>query len=397
MKTRTILILSAILCVAAALAYRSSEHKQMAVAPSASVGKKLFPDFKPQAISGISFTRANGTIAVTWSNNSWIAPAKYGYPANSDKIGNFLNGLSEIRIGQVVRVSEADLPKLSLLRPDASPSTSVTGAGVSVELADDKGAKAVSFIAGKEFNSRFSGMEENPFAGDMPGGRYVKSGEYIFLIREIPANIPASVVEWLDTDLLTARIGDIDRITMTAPGRQPVVLVRIPGSGDLAPQNIATNQVPDEEKIHRISAAFCNLQFEDVADPALSDEATGMDKPVVCSAELRDKRTLTILIGKYVEQGSRRYARVKAEFNPPPEPQPDSDTPESTDTAAVSARLARIGQNEKSAADVKSWNAKHGGWTYIISDFYANPMFESEAGLVRTITPSINSVPVMED
>ncbi|MBM4142688.1 MAG: DUF4340 domain-containing protein [Lentisphaerae bacterium] len=374
MKSRTLVILTALAAVLVALAALTSRERR--AAEPRELGRPVLPGLQVNDVTAVRIVSPAGTSAVARADELWTVPDRYGYPADFTKVKELLLKLSEMKIGQTVRADERQLRKLRVLPPGSGAAAEETG--TLVELKGASGAAAANLLVG----APHSRTPSEPGAyGGYPDGTYVSpdNGRRVYLVADLFDDLPGTPQEWMDAELLNVPANDVARITITGPGRKDVRLSRNAESNQLALDDLAANEQLDSSGLYAVESALSYLRLEDVADPSLDAAATGLAEPIVFSLETAKGEIYTVRLGTNAPgdaDSGLRYARIAVAPGEPPatEETPEDKAAEDEEAPATDKGRAERAELEKKVADL---NKRLAGWTYLLSSYKAE-------GLART-------------
>lgn len=402
MKAKTLAILVVILVLAIAITRLSSRHPVSA--PSPMTGKTVLAELPVNSVAKIVFESTAGTSTTARVDDRWVSLDKYNYPVDFEKVRGFLTAMADVKVGQVIRATADQLGAMNLLPPT---STNADTAGVLVTLKDKAGSDIATFIVGKKHYSApqdDSGSSMPAELGGFPDGRYVKSGDNVYLIGDVLSTMPEQSADWLNTEILSVFSGDVTEVNVTGPDRQPVTLVRDTPEQEPKLRDLKANEEMDAGQAGSLFGAISYMKFEDIADPALTDAETGMENPIVYAAKTKQGMRYTIKLGALGGPGQKyRYVRASVEHEPVSEtpPMPETLAPGDTNEAAVAeakaAELAtRKAAQDKLADEAAALNKKLGNWTYMIRDFATASFIVQRDALAKQKEPAKDEKPAVE-
>jgi hypothetical protein len=390
MRTKNFVVLLVLAAVVCGLAYLSHTRKRTRIPAAASlIGSPVLPALADvETLNGVErivFTSADQTVRVARVENRWVAPDKYGYPLDFEKVRRFLRSMADLKVGQVLRADTAQLASLNLVDPADAPAGGSDGTGTQVRLEKGDGSLVASILVGKE-RSRPSGSEDQ--FGGYPDGRFVLADSRPFLVSETFSDLPEDAKDWLDEDLANVSSFDVASITITGDGDDALTFQREGESGSFKLADLAEDEEMETSKSSSLANALSYLTFVDVADPALTDTQLGMDAPVVMRATTKKGAVYTLTVGGKAPEGDDRYARLNASYTPPPEPaeEPPAEGEEETDEARKAredAAAKRRQEQEKLAKEVKELNAKFADWTYVLRSYKVDAISAERATYVK--------------
>lgn len=396
MSGKKLIVLVIACAVLVGLAVRTSKKSEFATPED--LGKPIFKGLDLNKVEKVVLRESTNTITLTRTEKGWVSADKSNYPADFNKIRAGLLKLSELKIGQIVRIDERQKAELKMLPPtaqakkaegDAAAAAAPKAAdpsGKMIELFDKGGAKLASLLVGETRKSRPSADSGNPFGMAPSAGQYVSTdeGKTVYLVSEALQEFPSEVNQWLDAELLNVEADKIKNVSVTGPNRMPLTLIA-DANGALQLPDLPPNEQMNAGKASRIKSALSYLRFEDVANPALAENEVGMADPTVFIAETKEGALYTVRIGSQSPDGSGRYLRLSAEMTSEVPPPPPPVAPISTNVADVAAAEeatrkaaeAQTKQRDELARSVKELNEKLKGWTFVI------PSYKAEAFLMQ--------------
>jgi hypothetical protein len=363
MKGKNLLILLVVTAVLIAVAIFSSREKTL---PSASViGKKLLPDLDVNEITTVCVRSTSETATLKRTEDGWVSVESYNYPVDFDKLRKALLSLADIKIGQAVNVDDAMRDELRMHPPHGGDKP----AGTLVEL-QGKGGALASVLLGEERQSR-PADNAGPYGGSYPEGQYVSTdaGKTVFLLAKSLNDFSTDRKQWMDTDLLNVGQYDLAKIVLADAEGKKLVISRPDDGGALTIEGMADTEEAESSKVTSISSALSWLRFDDVADPALTDEELGFNRPAVATYETKKGEIYTVRIGGSPADTTDRYIRLAAAFVPPDEPEEKPTDTEDEDAAKKhqDELKKKAEEREKLAEKIAAFNKRCEGWTYIVA------------------------------
>ncbi len=394
MNSKKMLMLIAAAVVLVGLAHWSSRRRDSGRAVARRIGTPVLPAFQDvdtvNRIARMTFVSPGSTVEVARVDGTWVAPGQYGYPVKFENVREFALSLVNLKIGHVLSASEVRRKRLGLL-PPADERADRASSGTQVVLADEHGVTLAELIVGNEFQ----GPEdlESPMAGygGMPQGRYVATDEEMIVVSELFHGLPRKAQDWLDDDLVHVAGSDIAKIELAHPERDRLVLRRPETGGNLTLSDLGAQEEMNTSKLGGLSGVLSHLRFADVADPALADEAMGLDRPVVLTAETRDGTRYRLDVGNKAGDTDDRYVRLSADWietespgsvqdeTSDKTPADEVDVADAEDDEAEKDRQER----EKKRAELEALNAQWSAWTYILPSYKIHHVMAAREDLVQ--------------
>jgi hypothetical protein len=387
-----ILVVAAALIVLAVLTSREKPTQAASV-----VGRKVFPDLAINDVERLVAVSAGATVTVAKAESGWVLPGKFGYPADFKKVRDAILKLQDLKIGQLARLNDAMRAKLKM-----KPVGDKDG-GTRLDLLGKQGRAIASLLIGAT-HERASEESAGPTRyGGYPDGRYISpdAGATVYLVTDTLNELVGEPKEWLDTEIVSVNAADIREIAVTGEGRAELRLTKKDGDSKFELANVPEGKELDTSKTYSIESALSYLRFNEIADPASTNTAAGMAKPVTFQAETKKGEIYTARIGQSPAGGSDRYLRMEVGLKPAP---PAADKKD--DEAAKMQDEERKKQDEERKKQEKerreleekvaALNKKFQGWTYLISSYSAESLTKTHDSLLKEKEkpkPATNAVP----
>ncbi len=360
-KRLTILAVFAILLAGLAM-WTSREADDM---DSSAAGSKLLPDLGVNSIDRIELESGGDRVVIAKGEKGWVMPATFNYPANFTRVRDLILALEDISIGQIIGANDAQKRDISLT-PELATRLRLIGDGETL----------AELLLGDMRQNKASSPQMAAYSG-MPDGRYVSvdNGETVCLTADILREAVTTPNAWMDQEIAHVAESGIDTISVTPKGGPSLLWTR--RDDELTLADLAESEELDESKAYAVKSALSHLRFNDIADPALSDNELGLTAPSTFAVTTKDGTTYTVHIGSSPENSTDRYARLAVTFTaPPPEKTEDAEDDAATQTEADAAgeRAARL-------------HAKVSPWTFRIADHKAEAMETARDLLIKQPDP----------
>ena len=342
MNNKKLLTLTVTAVVLVGLAYLSSTSKKMK-APSL-VGKPVLKAFDLSELSRMETRLAtNDSFVLESTADGWVISSLYNYPADMTKIRANLLKLKDLTVGHVASDKKLEDPIL-------------------VDLQNASGKSLATLRLGKKHMRKATGQMAQ-FGGDQqyPDGRYVSADakDTVVLVKETLEAFDGYAKNWIDTQITAVPATEVCAIELTQNSK-PVKLTKKEGAWTL--EGLTEQEIFDNAKSYSLESALNYLNFNSIADPALTDEQLGMTTGAVFQATLTSGERYTAKIGAALTNSTDRYFKIQAAFTP-------------------------VGTNETQHAElakkVETFNAKTGKWTYVISSYSAENMTVKREALIK--------------
>lgn len=302
MNARIAIVLVVLLVVlgGGALLVRQQAGSQRPAAAGA-LGQPLLKGLQAAEIAAIAIRQPKGAITLQRRDERWTIAERDGFPADFDKVRDFVLKAIALKVGQSEPVGEKDRARLQL---DAS--------GTAVEFLGADGKPLARLVAGGKY---FKSEPENPekAAGD---GRFVAlPGEekQVFVISDPLAQATPKTAEWISrTGFAAEKVKTLEMRAADGGGW------KIERAGDNADWKLAGGG--DKLEITKANAAAYSLSLIELADVAPKDlkpEDTGLAKPSTVVATTFDGLSYTLKIGKL--EGENYYAALAVAGEAKPE------------------------------------------------------------------------------
>lgn len=362
MKGKQLVILIVVAAALAGLAVLTSRKEEQKT-PRGAIGGKVLPGLAQRLneIQKVVVETPDATATVARVEGTWRVPAKFNYPADFGKLRALLSKLADLKTLQVLRTTPAERGDLQLLTAADSGATNAASRATVLRFLD-KDAKPVGTLhLGKNRNRPAPEGAEG--MGGYPDSRFVMDDQgRVMLVGEVLYELAVSDKDWLDMEFLNINATDIVDLQVSGATNGDFHLARPPSGGELAlVQPVPAGKEVDTAKLGRVGSALSYLRFDDIADPALPPDKTGLDKAVTFKARTAKGELYTLRIGGSVNGDARRHATVTVAFEAPP-------APAGTTTNEAAAK-AHAETNAKAADAAKAMNARLSPWTYLLSSY----------------------------
>ncbi|MDX9868495.1 MAG: DUF4340 domain-containing protein [Kiritimatiellia bacterium] len=341
MTQKKLVTLTAVAAVLAGLAYLSSASKKMK-APSR-VGKPVIQAFDLSEVAKIEAGAKDGAkLSLESTDAGWVIRSLFGYPADIAKIRENLLKLQDLKAGHVATGKKLENPVL-------------------VDLQNASGKSLACLRLGDKHTRQPSGEMAQFGGGGYPDGRYVAGGadDTVVLVKETLEAFDGDPKNWTDTQIASVPSADVTAIDLTNAGKT-VKLAKKDGAWTL--EGLGAKEEFDSSKSYGVESALNYLNFNTVADPALTDEQLGLATGAVFSVTLKTGEKYTARIGNTASNSTDRFFRIRGAF-----------TPAGTNAA----------ENAEFTKKIEAFNAKSGKWAYTISSYSAENMTKARADLVK--------------
>jgi hypothetical protein len=293
MNARAVLVLVVLLAIlgGGALIYL---HQENAERPGnvATLGKPLLPDLKAADIASIKIVQPNATLTLQRKENGWVIAERRGFPADVNKVRDFVIKLLELKVGQSEPIGEKDRARLNV---DAS--------GTQVEFAGTDGKSLGKLTVGKKYFK--SGEVENPEKA-RADGRFVSlpaQASTVYIVSDPLTQASTKSADWIDHT--SFQVEKVKTLEVKKPEGEAWKLER---AGDNADWKLTPMKPGEKLNTGNANAATYSLSLLELADVAPDDaKDTGLDSPTLIHATTFDGLTYDIKVGKL--QGDNYFLR----------------------------------------------------------------------------------------
>ncbi|MEI8122472.1 MAG: DUF4340 domain-containing protein [bacterium] len=376
MKGKQLVILTGVAAALAGLAVWSTRNESQHTSASG-LGGKILPALKDQInnVTSLAIQSTASTVTVTRVDGIWRVPAKWNYPADFGTIREALNSLADLKALHFIRTTPSERAQLQLLTAADKGSTNLDQCATQVTI-QGTGNKSLALLHLGKTRSRPGQTDDAAMGGGYPDGRYVMNEKgQVWLTGETLQNLTPPLQNWLDPEFLN--LTDILSVQITHPSQDSIKAERANPNGEFTLQGaIPAEKIVDQAKLNQIGSTLGSLRYDDIADPKLAPETTGLDKPVVCQIRTRKGESVTIRIGKSPVGETKRYATVSVAFEAPVQ------APVSGTNQEVAVK-AQAEEQAKTASAAKTLHEKLSPWIYLISQECASALSPERNALMQ--------------
>lgn len=385
MKLKHLVLLVMVAALLAAWAYWRAQQASP-TSPTA-IGEYVLPRFPLNDVSKIIVTAPEGALTVAKIEGTWRVLNRWNYPAKFDKVADCLQDLRELKIGQVLALTEAQRGEFKLLAPTNATPDATGQTGTLVELRDARDGLLASLLIGKHFMRRPAAQRPEAMMafGGYPDGQYIQTmNGRVVLVSKTLDRLLENAKTWLNDDFIHMPAAEIQTITVSGPDRAPITLTRAKEGETFALEGLKPEDgAADSAKISQMSGALNHLGFDDVVAPTLTSKETGLDKPIRFSAVTKQGQTYIALIGNSpTNDAFDRYAQVQVAYEPTA-----AATPADTNAAAIPPKAGEEKGKVNLADETKALNEKLGPWTFTLKSYRAEALLLKREDLIKKPEP----------
>jgi Domain of unknown function (DUF4340) len=344
----------------------------------ARAGKRVIAALKIADVAEISISDAEGQAHLVKGAAGWTLRERADFPADTDRIGELLVRLAEMKAVQSESVPEGQRARLELAEPGAK----APGAGTLVELKDAKGTLLARLLLGKKI-FKTAEVAQLGRSTELPTGRYLVAGDdpkTLLVVADPLTQAESKPQEWLRKELL--RVEGARSIASEKDGKPRWKVVRETESADW--KFAGSKQKPDLQKSTDLGSSLGWIDLVDVvADPARAD--AGLEHGIVIKADTFDGVAYTLRIGN--KAGDNYYVRfeVAGELA-------KGRVPAKGEKAEDKAKNDReFEERRKKLADELEREKKLSAWTYLVAQGGIAALLRDRAGLMPDRKPAKKS------
>jgi Domain of unknown function (DUF4340) len=300
-----VLLLLLVVLGGGALLVREQADSQKPAA-SATLGQPLLKGLQAWQVAAIAIRQPKGAITIAKKDERWVIAERGGFPADFDKVRDFVLKAISLKIGQSEPIVGKDRARLLL---DAS--------GTAIEFLGADGKPLARLTAGKKY---FKAEPENPERS--PGdGRYVAlpgDEKQVFVVSDPLTQASTRTADWISK--AGFEVEKVKTLEVQYHDGAAGAAWKIERAGDNADWKLAGIRGGEKLEITKANAAgytFARLELADVAPKDAKPEDTGLAKPVVVTATTFDGLSYTLKLGKL--EGDNTYATLAIAGEPRPE------------------------------------------------------------------------------
>src|SRR3989339_640879 len=185
MKGKNLLVLIVLAVVLVIVAVNTSDNGSKSK-PNV-IGNNVFPDLVADDVEKIVITSTEGTTTVARVNDIWSVPDRFNYPADFNKLKDYLLKVSDMKIGQVMKLDEKQKASMKLTPTSATK----------LEFVGKNNSTIVSLLIG-EARMRKPAGDMAEFGG-YPDGQYGSpdEGKNVYLVSTALSELPLNSKNWL--------------------------------------------------------------------------------------------------------------------------------------------------------------------------------------------------------
>jgi hypothetical protein len=341
----------------------------------ARVGQRILAGLKLEDVAEVALRQGGGNahsaLTLARRDGVWVIKERADFPADAERMREFLLKLAELKIVQVEPVAEAQRARLELAEPGA---TAGTGAGTLLELKDGTGKTMTRLLLGKKVTARTAGAGPSPEQG-VPTGRYVMPGAEtgsVALVSDPLGAAEAKAEAWLSKDLIRAE--RVKSITASGPdGKERFSISRETESFDW---KLTGGGKPDLQKAQDAVGSLQGMNLSDVV-PGPDAAAAGLERAIVIRAQTLDGVAYTLRVGSKTAE-DRYFVSISVGGEPAA-----ARTAGKSETAEEKEKQDRaFGENRTKLLEKLAREKALERWTYLVARTGVEPLLRERTQLL---------------
>lgn len=253
-------------------------------AASGTLGQPLLKGLKAAEIAAIVVREPKATLTLERREQGWTIAERAGFPAELDKVRDFVLKMIELKIGQAEPLGAADRNRLNL-----------DDSGTRIEFRAADGKPLAQLVAGRKY---FKGEPENPEKA-LGDGRFVLlpgSESSVYVVSDPLAQASAKSADWIaKTGFAAEKVRTLEVKFPDGTGW------KIERARDDAGWKLAGAGPAGKLEITKANAAayvLANVDLADVLPKGAAPADSGLDKPVLVHAATFDGLSYAIKVGR---------------------------------------------------------------------------------------------------
>lgn len=220
------------------------------------------------------------------SDGGWRVVSYYDFPANFQKLSDFVGSLTSAKIEQFVTARKDKLSRLDFK-------------DTKVALLDASEKPLVTLTLGKNADA---------------GGRFLRYDDEEKGYRaSLSLWLDAEPKNWADSSLVSLKADDVAKVEISVPEGAPIVATRAKKEDPFTAEGAPAGQRLKADKITSVLSSLGSLRFSDTSEPADSNAVAAKQHERTVKLTTFGGRTLTVELGRKPEQKIVRPPAPKAD------------------------------------------------------------------------------------
>ncbi len=251
---------------------------------SGTLGQPLLKGLKAAEIAAIVIREPKATLTLERKEARWIIVERGGFPADLEKVRQFVLKAIELKIGQAEPIGEADRARLQL-----------DDKGTGVEFRGAGGKPLARLAVGRKY---FKREPDNPETA-RADGRFVQlpGGEQTaYVVADPLPEASAKSADWIDRRSFQAE--KLRALELRYPDGERWRLERAADNADWKLEGLRPGERLDITRANSATYSLGLLELADVAPKDATPADTGLDKPILVDATTLDGLSYAIRVGR---------------------------------------------------------------------------------------------------
>ena len=267
------------------------------------LGKPLLKGLKAADIASLSIREPQSNLTLERKDAGWTIAERAGFPADLEKVREFVVKAIELKVGQAEPLGAADRKRLKL--DDSSTRIEFRGAD---------GKPLAAMLVGRKY---FKSEPENPdkAIGD---GRFVllpAEEKTVYIVSDPLSQASTKSADWISRTGFAAE--KVQSLEYAPPSGDGWKIERASEDAEWTFAGAKTADKVDPAKGNSAAYSLANVDLADVAAKDAKPEETGLANPAAVTAQTFDGLTYTLKIGTL--KGDNYYATVEVAGEPKPQ------------------------------------------------------------------------------
>ncbi|HTL25660.1 MAG TPA: DUF4340 domain-containing protein [Burkholderiales bacterium] len=260
----------------------------------AALGKPLLKDLKVASVASIQIREPQDALTLERKDSGWTLAERAGFPADFERVREFLVKAIELKVGQAEPLGAADRKRLKL-----------DDAATRVEFRGADGKALATMLVGRKY---FKNEPDNPDKA-IADGRFVlipPDDKTVYIVSDPLAQASAKSSDWISrTGFSAEKVKSLEYAPASGEGWK---LERATEDADWTFAGAKGADKVEPSKANSAAYSLANVDLTDVPGKDLKPEQTGLATPTVLTAQTFDGLTYTLRLGAL--KGDSYYGTV---------------------------------------------------------------------------------------
>jgi hypothetical protein len=371
MKKKQLLVLVAVAAVLA-LAGIYFQISRSAGWNKAKTDRRILPNLSVNDITKIQIRSGADTVTLEKKQDRWVAAERNDYPADFDKIRDFIRTLWQLKAVREMEIGPAQYGRLKIAAPGQGGDS-----GVGITLEGDKDRAIASLVLGK-----MMGQGEDATRG--AAARFVynpATKDRVYLVGETFGTVdPLNVGSWLSKVFVAP--GEIQEIEQTSwSNNQGWKIVRDTPKGDWKLVDARQGEILDKQ-FAQMAANF-TPNFVDVRPASVSTDETGLNQPFRLQVKTFEGFRYDFAIGRSGPDKTRYFKfDVSAQLDPTRKPEAnESPEDKKKKDQELDKKIAELRQRLEDEKKLESW-------VYLVPDWSLDQFLKRRDEILTKPSPA---------